>query len=166
MDFAVHHSCISTKTQDWVTKKVVHKVNRHLKSTKKVGMISLLYQSKGIKYYVDADFSCDWNSIDFDNSDNVLSRNRYVIMYCGCPLVWKSKIQTQIALSTTKSYYITLLQSMCKLIPLFGILFEITHVFGVVKCDPHNKYYLFNNNNSCLALTKAQHMNPCTNIYH
>jgi hypothetical protein len=38
-----------------------------------------------------------------DDIDTARSRTGYVIFYAGCPIIWKSKLQTQIALSTTKA---------------------------------------------------------------
>ena len=83
-------------------------------------------------------------------------------MYCGCPLVWSSKLQTEIALSTTEAEYIALSQSMRELIPLIGMLSEISPVFGVVKRPPNIKGSLFEDNSSCLTLAKALQMNPRT----
>lgn len=42
----------------------------------------------------------------------------YVIMYCGAPLLWVSKMQTQIVFSTKEAKYITLSQFMQDLIPI------------------------------------------------
>ena len=127
-----------------------------------MGMIFTPDQSKGIECYVNADFGGGWNSIDSNCPANVLSRTGYVIMYCGCPLVWSSKLQTEIALSTTEAEYIALSQSMRELIPLIGMLSEISPVFGVVKRPPNIKCSLFEDNNSCLTLAKAPRMNPRT----
>ena len=76
-------------------------------------------------------------------------------MFCGCPLIWFSKLQTEIALSTTEAEYIALLQSMQELIPLVNLLGEIPLIFGVAKTVPQLQCRLFKDNASCLALVKA-----------
>ena len=43
-------------------------------------------------------------------------------MYAGCPLTWSSKIQTEIALSTTEAEYIALSQSLREVIPMMNLL--------------------------------------------
>ena len=59
-------------------------------------------KEKGIKCYVDAEFSGGWAQADADNAENVMLRMGYVIMYTGCPALFCIKLQTDIALSTTK----------------------------------------------------------------
>ena len=63
---------------------------------------------KGIKCYVDADFSGGWAQADVDNAGNVMLHMGYIITYVGCPVLWCSKLQTKTALSTTEAEYITL----------------------------------------------------------
>ena len=81
-----------------------------------------------------------------------LSRIGYIIMYAGCPLVWASKMQTEIAISTTKAEYIALSQAKREDIPFIGLLKEISAVFGVVKNIPEMNCTLFEYNNRCLLL--------------
>ena len=46
-------------------------------------------------------------------------------MFMVCPLLWKSKILTQIALSTMETEYIALSNAMCDLIAICGAVKEI-----------------------------------------
>lgn len=59
-------------------------------------------------------------------------------MYRGVPLLWVSKMQTQIALSTMEAEYIALSQSMRDLIPIRQLLHEI---MTVVFTKPSNIVY-------------------------
>ncbi|KAL7516471.1 hypothetical protein ACHAWX_001485, partial [Stephanocyclus meneghinianus] len=76
-----------------------------------LGSIYKTDSTHGLKVFVDADFAGGWSSGNVHNPEVVLSRTGYVIMYAGCPITWSSKLQTQIALSTTKAEYITLSQA-------------------------------------------------------
>ena len=58
--------------------------------------------SNGIKCHADAYFSGSWCREDVDQFGSVLSRTRYIIKFANFPIVWVSKMQTDIALSTTK----------------------------------------------------------------
>ena len=58
---------------------------------------------KYLEVYVDADFSGNWDKDHSLDRDTERSRHGYIIMYTGCPVVWKSQLQTEIALSSTES---------------------------------------------------------------
>jgi hypothetical protein len=75
--------------------------------------------TKGIECFVGADFVGGWDQIDSGSPNNVLSRTGFVILYAGCPLYCSSKLQTEIALSTTESKYSD------DVIPLMTLLAEI-----------------------------------------
>ena len=77
---------------------------------------------------MDADFGGLFSVDDKQDPNSVKSRTGYVILYCGAPLLWVSKMQTQIGLSTMEAKYIALSQSMCDLIPICEVLKEIMTV--------------------------------------
>jgi hypothetical protein len=78
--------------------------------------------TRGLECFVDAYFSGNWTAVDSNDPENVLSRTGYIIYYAGCPIHWVSKLQTEIALSTTEAEYIALSQSMRDVIPMMNIL--------------------------------------------
>ena len=53
------------------------------------------------------------------------SQTGYALMYANCPLIWASKIQTEIALSSTKAEYIALSQALREIIPLMALMKEV-----------------------------------------
>jgi hypothetical protein len=73
------------------------------------------------------------------------SRTGYVIKFCDVPILWVSKMQTQISLSTMEAEYISLSQSMRYLIPIREILKEIMLEILDEKfkpeCSTHSKAY-------------------------
>jgi len=75
---------------------------RYLKKTLDLGLRFKPDPSKGFKCYCDADFSGLWNKtlapVDPSTSK---SRSGWIIFYAGCPISWASKLQSQVALSTT-----------------------------------------------------------------
>ncbi len=71
--------------------------------------------------YADADFAGLWYQEHSALCKNILSRADYIITYCGCPIYWASKLQTEIALSTTESEYITLSMVTCEQLPFHKI---------------------------------------------
>ena len=82
---------------------------------------------------VDADFAGSWDAGDAHTPESVLSRTSYVIMFAGCPISWCSKLQTEIALSTTEAEYIALSQAMREVIPFMTLLEEVNTIFPSAK---------------------------------
>ena len=52
-------------------------------------------------------------------------------MFACCPITWQSKLQTEIALSTTESEYIALSTAMREVIPFLNLLKEVSGVFDI-----------------------------------
>ena len=100
--------------------------------------------------------------MDSEDSENVLSRSGFIIFYAGCPIHWVSKLQTEIALSTTESEYIALSQSMRDVIPLMNLLKEFEQVIPVSEIKPEVRCKVFEDNTSCVLVAKAPTMTPRT----
>jgi len=62
--------------------------------------------------YVDGGFAGLWHYKDDQDPICVKSRTGYILIFTGCPLVWTSRLQTEIAVSTLEAKYIALSQSM------------------------------------------------------
>ena len=92
--------------------KAIMRLGRYLLGTQTKGIVYNPKKSKGYECYVDVDFSGGWIQADSENAENVMSRTGYVIAYAGCPILFFSKLQTEIALSTAESEYIALSQAL------------------------------------------------------
>ena len=46
----------------------------------------------------------------------------YIITNMGCPILWCSKLQTEIALSTTEAEYTAFIQETCGVIPFMALM--------------------------------------------
>ena len=86
--------------------KAVQWIGWYLNGTKDQGMIFTPDFSLGLEVYVDADFTGNWNQDEAPHDqDTERSRHGYIVKYMGCPIMWKSQLQTEIALSSTESEY-------------------------------------------------------------
>jgi hypothetical protein len=97
-------------------------------------------------------------------------------MFAGCPVVWVSKLQTEVALSMMEAEYIALSQAMRDLIPLLGLLDELAPALHLDEDQPllywkacgiePNSQNLFANlyadNTWAYKLAKAPKMRPRT----
>ena len=88
-----------------------------------------------IDCYPDANFAGLWGRNDKQDPHCVRSRTGYVICFADCPILWKSKLQTEIALSTMEAEYIALSTSCRDLFPLIDITKEICAKFDLDECN-------------------------------
>ena len=91
------------------------------------------------------------------------SRSGFFITYMGAPLLWKSQLQTEIALSTCKAEYMCLSHALRKTIPLMDHVDELTKK-GFIKeqSQPMVRCKLFEDNSAALTLMNSPAMKPHT----
>jgi len=79
-----------------------------------------------IDCFVDADFEKLWPRKDKQDPSCVKSRTSIAILIANCPLVWSSKLQTDIATSTMDAEYNSLSMSMKEVL----LIRQLLKVFG------------------------------------
>jgi hypothetical protein len=83
-------------------------------------------EDEGFTVWADSDFSGNWDPEHSMHDPNTArSRSGYFITYLGAPLMWKSSLQTEIALSTCEAEYICLSQALRKVIPIMDLVQEL-----------------------------------------
>jgi hypothetical protein len=80
--------------------------------------------------YVDADFAGLCGYTDDQDPVCVKSRSGYVMTLGGCPIHWTSRLQQEIALSTTEAEYISLAQALREFIPIHHVLEDMLIFFS------------------------------------
>jgi hypothetical protein len=134
----------------------------NLKGTSDKGIILRPDKSRGIECYVDASFASDWDRTRSEDPSTVLSRTGYTLLYMGCPVLFVSKMQTEIALSTTEAEYIALSQAMRDLIPFSNMAKELGNHYHELTGNPKILCRLFEDNNGALLLAKEHRYRPRT----
>jgi len=142
--------------------RAVKRIGRYLLDTRDKGIIYKPDISRGLECFVDADFAGGWKDGDHNAPESVLSRTGYVIMYAGCPITWGSKMQTEIALSTTESEYIALSTAMREVIPFLNLMKEIADIFGLLTRKPVFRCTVWEDNESCITVAKSPKFTPRT----
>ena len=161
--FAVHQCARYSVCPMRIHELAVRRVVRYLQGTSDKGYI--LRPSPGTRNldcYVDADFAGMWDSETSDDPASVKSRTGYVITFANCPVLWASKLQTEIALSTTEAEYIALSQAMRDLIPMRTLLTEIATLTKLPIGDTIAHSTVFEDNKGCVELANAPKMRPRT----
>lgn len=145
----------------------------YLNKTRDIGLKFKPDPSKGFEDYCDADFigqyDREYSAVD---PSTAKSRSGWIVFYAGCPIIWASKLQTQVALSTTEAEYISLSMSLRDVIPIMSLISEIkSKGFDVPCTEPHVYCKLFEDNSGALELARLPKMRPrtkhlCASLHH
>jgi hypothetical protein len=160
--YATHRCARFSKDPKACHEDALKKIIRYLKKTADKGMIISPDRSKGLECYVDASFCEGWSTEVSDDPTNCYSRTGYVIRLFGCPIIWVSKLQTEITLSTTESEYVALSQAMRDVIPLLEVLNHVQKSIDVDIDTPVVRCTVFEDNQGALELAIAPKMRPRT----
>jgi hypothetical protein len=138
------------------------KIGKYLLNNRDRGIKFYPDKTRGIECFVDADFSGSWDKADTDNPENVLSRTGYFIFYCGCPVLWCSKLQTEIALSTAEAEYIALSQATREILPFINLLKEVNKFMDLRLSQAEMYCKIHEDNTSCITIAESKKFSPRT----
>jgi hypothetical protein len=160
---AVHQCarhCANPKIQHTAA---VERIGRYLLGTKDKGLIMRPNQ-EGMECWVDAAHASEWNNKTASNDPNTArSRMGYVITYAGCPMHWSSRMQTEIALSTTEAEYRALSQAMREVLPIIWLMEEASkQEIPVLNATPKIHCKVFEDNAGVIEIGNVPKMRPRT----
>jgi hypothetical protein len=160
--FAVHQCARFSANPKLSHERAVKRIVRYLKGTRDEGLIIKPDATAGVQCFVDADFAGGYSQSTCDDPVSVFSRTGYCIFYLGCPVIWVSKMQSEISLSTTEAEYIALSQSMRDLIPFIDHIQEMDTIYDQLTTTPIVSCTLFEDNNGALELARTPRYRPRT----
>jgi len=145
----------------------------HTEAVMRIGLYLLGTRDKGyimspkehlLDCWVDSDFAGNWaKDCDPINVDNVRSRSGYIIDYAGVPIIWQSKLQGEIALSTTEAEYYALSTSLRDCIPLIALMKEFVEQGFCDACTaPKVHCRVFEDNSGALEMATTPKYRPRT----
>ena len=139
----------------------VKRIVRYLIGTRAEGLYFGSKTGFRLEAYADADFSGLWGIIEEPQDPTcVKSRTGYLICLGGCPIIWRSKLQTLISVSTMEAEYIALSMCMRDLIPLTRIFVHLSNCFEVDVKVARAKCTVFEDNSSAIQLANVPKMTP------
>ena len=123
--YAVHQCARFARDPRESHKQAVLRIGRYLMSTKDKGRIFRIRTGQNMELRCDADFCSNWSAeMAHMDKSTAKSRTGYVIMYSGCPVTWASKMQMEVALSTTQAELIAMSEGLRAAIPLMNLIEE------------------------------------------
>jgi hypothetical protein len=138
-------------------------LGRYLRETRTKGTILRPVKGRDMEVYVDADFSGNWDPKETWDVDTARSRHGYIIMYAGCPILWKSQMQTEIALSSTESEYCGLSYALRDAIPIMELLKELkAFKFPIRSAQAQVHCKVFEDNSGALEIATTHKFRPRT----
>jgi hypothetical protein len=165
ISFVVHQCARFSSHPTRLHELAVKRIVRYLQFTADKGLQLHPTKDFSLNMYVDADFAGLWHQEFSALRENVLSRTGYIITYCNCPIHWASKLQSEIALSTTESEYIALSMATRELIPLRRLLLELNqysyihaplpHQFNTTKTTHLATSHIYEDNQACVVLATS-----------
>ena len=100
-------------------------LGRYLKGPWDKGLILWPSHSRELEVFVDADFAGNWDKNNARDRDTARFRHGYIVSYHGCPIIWKSQMQTEIALSSTEREYTGLSYALREAFPMIKLIKEM-----------------------------------------
>ena len=120
--------------------------------------------SCGLECHVDADFAGGWASGEHSTPESVLSCAGYVISYAGCPIHWCSKLESEIALSTTEAEYIAMSMAMREVLPFLNLMSELEFFLPKELNEKQPRFFctVWEDNRSCIRVAESPKFTPRT----
>ena len=105
----------------------------------------------------------NWDPQATDDPATARSRHGYIITYAGCPILWKSQLQTEIALSSCKSEHTGLSHALRDATPIMEMLKEMKQRgFPIETAKAEALCEAFEDNSGALEIARTHKFRPRT----
>jgi hypothetical protein len=152
------HVCSQT-----ISENALKRIGCYLKGTLDKGLILTPSDDLKIDCYPDADFAGLWNRDNKNDPHCIRSQTGYVICLTNCPVLWISKLQTEIALSTMEAEYVALSASCRDLFGMIDVTNKICSALHLTLSDTtemHVKIHKDNVGTLILGQLEPRQMTP------
>ena len=163
IQFAVHQCARFTHNYKASHEEAILRICRYLKDIKEKGGLVINPSNRmQMDCYVDADFAGLYRYEDAQDPVCAKSRTGFVITFANCPIMWVSKLQQEVALSTLHAEYIALSQSLRELLPLKELAREVLEGAGQdsSKLKVVTKSSVFEDNQGTIQVATCPKMTP------
>ena len=142
----------------------VYHLARYLKATKGAGITMDPRRNASLECFCDADFCGQWSkTLAPKDAGTAKSRAGYVIFFAGCPIVWSSKLLTQVALSTTEAEYMAMSMALRSTVHIMQMLKELRkYEYHIYSTTPRVYCKCFEDNSGALEMARVPKLRPRT----
>ena len=157
--FAVHQAARFSHRPKKSHAQAVKRIIRYLIGTSDRGICFVPDLNQGLDCYVDADFAGLYGHEDEQDPTSVKSRTGFVLTLFGCPIIWQSKIQSDITLSSTAAEYVAFSMAMREMLPMRALLKELGERLKLpVITNSLVRSTVFEDNQGCISLVNVPKM--------
>ena len=143
----------------------VKRIVRYLATTSNMGTIVKRSKNLNLDVFVDADFAGLYRSEPDASVSAAKSRTGIVIQVGGCTILCKSKLQTEVSLSTLEAEYSALSHSMRLLLPIRRLLLEMIEGLELPPSLANFETTVHEDNNGALLLATNQKITARTKYF-
>ena len=136
----------------------VKMIVRYLKGTTAKGTIFKPTGTYKVDCYVDANFAGLHGRDPQEMPTSACSCTGFIMFFGGCPLLWKSQLQTETALSTFQAEYVALVAAMHQLIVVQWVLQDLVACLSLKPKQPKIHATVHEDNASAYALANNQQL--------
>ena len=164
--YAVHSCARFTHCPKRSHEKALKRIARYLKGTRTRGMVIRPKPDLSMDLYADSDFAGLWSSEDPNDSTSVKSRTGYILTLGGTPVLWASKLQSLIALSTAEAEYISLSTAMRALLPVRALFHSLAETLTIPHDEITKVCAVWEDNNAALKMATSDFPNMTPRTKH
>ena len=173
--YSVHQCTCFCNNPKLLHEQGLKRICCYLYLTQSQGLVFKPNLTDGSKCYVDADWARNWLKRRPNNKMRTLSHTGYLITYANCPIVWGSKMQSLVALSTTEAELIAMSTTLHEVIHLQNLLLELHGCnFPIPFTKPQVVCCTFKDNADCIEVAqldykirpRTKHISVCLFHFH
>lgn len=164
--FAVHQCARFSHCPRSIHEQAVKRIARYLKGTRSRGLIMKPNQNLNLEMFADADFAGLWNAEEPHDPVCVKSRSGYIIYLSDVPVLWSSKLQTEIATSTMHAEYIALSSGMRELLPVRNVFYDVCSSLNIHLSESAKVIKVHEDNEGALKLAQSPIMRVTPHSKH
>lgn len=168
IQFAVHQVARFSHCPRKSHAQTIKRIVQCLIATRDKGICFKPDLSEGLNCCVDADFAGLFGHEDDQDPVSVKSRTGFVLTLFGCPVIFQSKLQKEVTLSSTAAECVAFSMATRELLPMRRPLQEIGEKLGMdVLKTSLVRSTVFEDNQGCLSLVNVPKMstrNECLSL--
>ena len=153
--FAIHQCAQFSADPRHLHGEALKRLGRYLKGTRAWGLILCPSCDLKLDLHVDANFAGLWGAEEPTDPTSVRSRTGFLITLGDAPVLWVSRLQTEISCSTMEAEYVAASTGMQALVPMRRKLIDMCECLSLEQIPASSLSTVWEDNRAALLLATA-----------